>query len=169
MKGRLRRGERAERIAKGLCPSCGAEAAPYLLCWICRLKPRLTRVLARGVKSGALKRSFDDYFSIGDQSEAATREWEKWQTPLHLDENDGRGKPRIRGLRVDVDATLIAVMQHIGRPCTIDEIVAAWGKLRSRRVDPLAGDLGRLIVADAKRARKLALRAALAHPAQETA
>jgi hypothetical protein len=159
---RLRRGERQERIAGGLCPECGEEAAPYLLGWGCRLKPRLNRALARGVKIGFLQRSLDARFSIaGTPSNSAQREWLKWSTPLVLGEDDGRGKPRMRGMRVDVEATLSKVMEHIGRPCTIDEIVAAWGKLRAKRTNPLAGDLGRLIVADAKRARKQLARQAI--------
>jgi hypothetical protein len=77
-----------------------------------------------------------------------------------LPESDGRGKPRIRGTRVDVDATLVEVIRFIGRPCTIEEIVAMWGKLRSRRESPLAHDLGRLVIAADKRARKAAKRIA---------
>lgn len=160
---RLRRGERAERIAKGQCPTCGKEAAPYLLCWSCRLRPRVDRAMARGVKTGAVVQLPGDFFGLpkGGADPKADREWEKWSTPIVLDENDGRGKPRLRGIRVDVGATLLEVMRHIGRPAHMEEILAAWGRLRSKRTDPLAGDLGRLIVADEKRARKLAKRAAL--------
>lgn len=163
-KKRLRRGERAARIAAGLCPKCGKEAAPFLLCWGCRLEPRLDRSLKRGVKAGAIVQLPGDFFKLpaGGHDPKAERDWDKWSTPINLDENDGRGKPRLRGIRVDVTGTLLEVMKHIGRPCKIEEIMAAWGRLRAKRVDPLAGDLGRLIVADEKRARKLAKRAALA-------
>ncbi len=125
------------------------------------MKPRLNRALARGVKVGALVQLPGDYFKLpdGGARPAADKEWGKWSTPLHLDETDGRGKPRIKGIRVDIGQTLSNVMEHIGRPCTLDEIVAAWGKLRAKRTNPLVGDLSRLIAADEKRARKLAKRA----------
>jgi hypothetical protein len=57
---------------------------------------------------------------------------------------------------VDVEATLLNVIQFIGRPCTIEEITSSWGKLREKRDAPLAADLGRLIVANEKRERKAA-------------
>lgn len=158
-----------DRVAHGLCPACGKEAAPYRFCFDCRQMQRLTRSLKRGVQHGVLQfmggatrltkntliwkgAKFDD--------EAAKKELRKWSTPVVLPESDGRSKPRLRGITVDVEATLLKVMGFIGRPCTIDEIISAWGKLRDRRSAPLAHDLGRIIVADERRKAKNARRAA---------
>ena len=154
-----------DRVANGLCPACGKEAAPYYLCWNCRGQKRLTRCLKRGENHGVFKseRRIDgSYWSLGlkhDDPEAM-KTTNKWSTPFILPESDGRGKPRLRGIRVDVEATLVKVIKFIGRPCSIDEITKAWGRLRAKRTDPLASDLGSIIQAADKRAAKNARRAA---------
>jgi len=157
---RLARGVRQERVAKGQCPNDGSEAAPYLLCWSCRLKQRLGRSLKRGAKLGAIKKDILNRYSI-DKTDDGTRtiQWGKWGTPIVLNEDDGRGRPRLRGTRIDIEATIHRVMEFIGRPCTIEEIMAAFGRLRAKRSDPLPADLARIIVADEKRHRKAAKRA----------
>lgn len=157
-----------DRIAKGQCPNDGKEAAPYRLCYDCRQKLRLTRALNRGVRHGVIKTmagtsrvTMKSTLWLGDKADdpEANKQWSKWSTKVVLPETDRRGDPRLRGIRVDVEATLIAVMQRIGRPCTIDEITAAWGKLRSKRADPLPTDLANIIKAADKRARKALKRA----------
>lgn len=89
----------------------------------------------------------------------AKRQLDKWQTPWHLPETDKRGRPRLRGISVDVEATLVAVIERIGRPCALEEILSAWGKLRDRRTAPLASDLATIIAAKDKREAKMKRRA----------
>lgn len=155
-----------DRVAHGLCPQCGKEAAPYRLCWNCRTQGRVRRALKKAVRYGAVRTDGKRYWS-GDKADdpAVRAQLRKWDTPFVLPESDGRGKPRVRGIRVDVEATLYKVIEFIGRPCTIEEIMAAWGRLRDKRTNPLPVDLGRIITAEDKRARKAARRRELAtHP-----
>lgn len=153
-----------DRVAHGLCPQCGGEAAPYRLCYSCRLKGRLDRSLKKGTRTGALSvlgAGRGALYNINKNAPPdADRNWGKHGTLINLPESDGRSRPRLRGIRVDVEATLVKVMEFIGRPATIDEITQAWGRLRDRRSAPLASDLGRIIAAADKRARKAAKRAA---------
>lgn len=149
-----------KRVAKGQCPQCGKESAPYYLCFDCRTKARFGRALTRGAKLGALKRvkqGRDYRYWIGDDKAEG-----KWGTaPFEgLPETDRRTQPRLRGIRVDVEQTLVNVMRFIGRPCTLEEIQNAWGKLRERRASPLGNDLGHLIAAQDRRAARLAKRLA---------
>ncbi len=147
------------RILRGECPLCGGEAAPYRLCYDCRQKARFSNALKRGAKVGALTiigEGRNKLYGLGVESEA------RWgSTPLHLPETDGRTRPRLRGISVDVEATLVEVMKLIGRPCTLEEIMAAWGRLRDRRSAPLANDLSRIIKAADRRTRRLAKAAAI--------
>jgi ribosomal protein S27AE len=147
-----------ERVAKGQCPHCGAEAAPYYMCGKCRFTEKLRRTLRRGERAGAVTwepdgRSKRWVLKSGDA-------WDRAGWGAEPKEGDSRLAPRLRGMRIDVERTLIEVMRFIGRPCTEQEIVEAWGKLRANRTDPLPIDLGRIIAADSKRARKMARRAA---------
>jgi hypothetical protein len=67
-------------------------------------------------------------------------------------EDDKRVQPRLRGMRVDVEQTIIALLTEMGHPATIEEIQAAWGRLRGeRKHGSLAADLK--VVIDAKRRR----------------
>lgn len=165
------------RISKGQCPNDGKEAAPYRLCYDCRQMGRLTRALKRGERLGVFKRmdgasrvTKKSLWFLGDKRDdaAARREMNKWQTPFHLPENDRRGQPKLHGSRVDVDATLLKVIEFIGRPCTEQEIVEAWGRLRSRRNAPLASDLATIIKAADKRKAKNARRAAAWEKSQQS-
>jgi len=148
-----------ERVERGLCPQCGGEAAPYYLCSKCRLKGRFARCLKRGARLGMFLetrdgRGFRYSKAAGIDDKKANAEYMKWATPLNMPDSDRRSLPRLRGHRVDVERTLIEVMTHLGRPSTTEEIMAAWGKLRGKRTDPLAGDLARIIAADDKRKRR---------------
>jgi len=154
-----------KRILAGKCPLCGKEAAPYRLCYDHRQGLRLTRVLKRGTRLGMFKaeqRIDGKYYSLGAKNNdpAVRKEAHKWSTPLHLPETDRRSRPRLRGISVDIEETILAIMSRIGRPCTIEEITAAWGRLRDRRSAPLASDLATIIAAKDKRERKMAKRAA---------
>jgi hypothetical protein len=154
-----------QRILAGQCPLCGKEAAPYRLCWDHRFDQRLRRSLKRGVRLGALKMDALKRYTVSDGDKKG--EWAKHATQVILPESDKRGRPRLRNISVDVEATLTKVIERIGRPCTIEEISAAWGRLRSKRSQPLAADLATIIAADDKRARKMAKRAALSKTERE--
>lgn len=147
-----------QRILAGQCPLCGKEAAPWRLCYDHRFSSRIGNVLRKGVRLGALRKDDQRRYFIGDESKSA--QFRKWGTPVHLPETDRRGRPRLRGISVDVEGTLVAIITRIGRPCTIEEITSAWGKLRDRRTSPLVSDLATIIAATDKRAKKMAKRAA---------
>ncbi len=153
-----------QRILAGQCPLCGKEAAPYRLCYTHRQTLKLARLLKRGERLEVFnseKRSDGKlYWALGKKhgDAAASQQLDKWQTPWHLPETDRRGRPRLRGIPVDVEATLVAVVTRIGRPCTIEEITEAWGRLRDRRSSPLPSDLATIIAAKDKRERKMAKR-----------
>jgi hypothetical protein len=153
-----------KRILAGQCPLCGKEAAPYRLCYDHRQEERLVRCLKRGEKyeyfNSEKRADGKRYWTVGKKADdPATREhMRKWSVPIILPETDRRGRPRLRGIPVDVEATLIAVVTRIGRPCTIEEISEAWGRLRDRRSSPLPSDLATIIAAKDKRERKMARR-----------
>jgi hypothetical protein len=154
-----------QRILAGQCPLCGKEAAPYRLCYTHRQTLKLDRMLKRGEKHeyfNSEKRSDGKrYWTVGTKVDdpAVQERMAKWSTPWHLPETDRRGRPRLRGISVDVEATLVAVVTRIGRPCTLEEITEAWGRLRDRRTSPLPSDLATIIAAKDKRERKMARRA----------
>lgn len=154
-----KRNVKRERIARGQCPNCGKEAAPYYLCHDCRLKGKIVRVLNRGAAVGGFKkerRGRESWWSMGDDKLLGTLKWRP-----DPKEGDGRLAPRLRGIRIDVEATLVEVIRRIGRPCTLEEILAAWGRLRERRTAPLASDLACIIAAADKRKRRAEKRAAV--------
>jgi hypothetical protein len=157
-----------KRILAGQCPLCGKEAAPYRLCWDHRQEARLVRCLKRGEKHdyfNSEKRSDGKrYWTVGGKADDpdTKREMSKWSIPIVPSETDRRHRPRLRGISVDVEATIYKVMERIGRPCTVEEITVAWGKLRDRRSSPLASDLAQIVAAKDKRERKMAKRAKLA-------
>jgi hypothetical protein len=146
-----------KRILAGQCPLCGKEAAPFRLCYDHRFSGRLNRSLKRGVRLGALKIDNLRRYSIGDGDKE--HRWGKWGTAIVIPETDKRGRPRLRGIQVDIEETLVQIVKRIGRPCTIEEISAAWGRLRDKRSSPLASDLATIIAAKDKRDRKMIRRA----------
>jgi hypothetical protein len=124
----------------------------------------LERSLRRGEKHeyfNSEKRSDGKrYWTVGAKvDDPAVQEYMgKWAAPINLPETDRRGRPRLRGISVDVEATLVAIVGRIGRPCTLEEITEAWGRLRDRRSSPLPSDLAVIIAAKDKRERKMAKR-----------
>lgn len=154
-----------QRILAGQCPLCGKEAAPYRLCPTHRQLLKLDRMLKRGEKLeifNSEKRSDGKrYWDLGRKHNdaAASDQLNKWQTPWNLPDTDRRGRPRLRGISVDVEATLVAVVTRIGRPCTLEEITEAWGRLRDRRSSPLPSDLATIIAAKDRREARNAKRA----------
>lgn len=151
------------RIAKGQCPLCGQEAAPFYLCGKCRMRQRLDRALKKGARCGVL--SVDGTgegrtYTLARHSDEQMRAWSKNGTQINLPDTDRRGSPRVRGVRIDVEETLLEIMKYLERPSTIDEIMMAWGRLRSHRQSPLPADLARIIIAADRRKAKAAKRAA---------
>lgn len=164
-----------ERILAGQCPNDGNEAAPYRLCHSCRQKIRFGRALKNAGKKGIFKgeKTSKGYvwsmplgYKTDPSWQAANAAWESDKGTenmgLNIIEGDKRYDPKLRGIRVDVTRTLLQVIQFIGRPATLEEIMAVWGKLRAERSSPLAHDLGRLIMAQEKRDRRNAKRASQA-------
>lgn len=151
------------RIAKGLCPNCGNEAAPYRLCPDCRARASLGRMLRRGEKFGVFKshrqgreKAWSAPQIKSNQSAAEimkSRPMPVWGEGKAAE--DGRLQPRLGNIPVDVEAELIAIFERIGEPLTEEEIWSAWGKLRVRRGRAsAAGDLAALVKAERRRARK---------------
>lgn len=147
---------RRDRIAKGQCPNCGKEAAPFYLCGECRFKGKVVRGLDRGAKYGGFtreRRKDGVYYGLGD-----SRAWDAIKWRAEAKDGDKRLSPRLRGTRVDVERTLVEIIRYAGKPCTLEEIKAAWGRLRAKRDTPLAADLARIIVAEDRRKAKAAKR-----------
>lgn len=143
---------RQERINKGLCPNCGKIAAPYYLCGECRFGAKLGRILNRATKGGGLsttKRDGKTYYSL-----VSTEKFDAVGWRADPKDSDGRLRPRLRKVPVDVEATLVAILRDAGKPCSIDEIHEAWGKLRAGKVGTVVGDMQRIMAAKEKRERR---------------
>lgn len=141
-----------ERIERGQCPNCGKESAPYYLCWDCRHLGKIRRTMRRVSKVGGVtveKRGTSNYYKMANE-----RAWDSIIWKADAKAGDARLDPKLRGIRVDVEKTLLEVVLHAGRAVSLEEILAAWGRLRSKRTDPLAVDLSRIIAAEDKRKRK---------------
>ena len=155
--------KRQDRIAKGLCPDCGEEAAPYYLCGDCRFKQQIVRRLNRAAKAGGFikeKRGRETYWSIGAKGVVENMDWRDPKP------GDKRYRPRLAGVPVDVEDEIVKLLIRAGKPCTIEEIIAAWGQLRVRRTGTIAGNVARLVTAEQKRKRKADRRKAMAAPAE---
>lgn len=163
------------RLLAGQCPNDGNEAAPYRLCHTCRQKIRFGRALKNAAKKGVFKsektsRGYVWSLPMGHKNDPAWQSsYDRWvedkrseNMGLDVLPDDGRYKPRLRGIKVDVEKALLSVINNIGRPCTIEEIMGVWGKLREQRHAPLANDLARLIKAEDRRKNKLAKAAKIA-------
>ncbi len=161
---------RQDRINKGLCPDCGKDAAPYLLCGSCRLKAKIGRILRRMARSGAVTRAqsgrtatwamtyhADSSIMTKERAEKILNEIGWRPDPV---EGDKRLRPRLGKIPVDVEKELYDLMVRMARPATIEEIMEAWGRLREkRRTESAAGDLARIIDAKRRRDEKNAKRA----------
>ena len=154
------------RVENGLCPQCGAEAAPYYLCAKCRQMRSLGRLLDRAeghgfFRSEARGRSrmwfLPDSKPNADISEVMPQPYPLWGEGQGFD--DARLRPKIKGLPVNVEATLIELMREEARPLTVEEISTAWGRLRlkANRVSA-AHDLRALILAERRRQSRAAKR-----------
>ena len=150
-----------ERINKGLCPRCGKEAAPYYLCDHCRRGNSIVRVLnrlekhdfARSRREGRNRLWFQGS-NDGDAGDIGGI-YPTWGEGKG--ENDKRLRPKLGGIPVDVEQTLIEIFRAEDRGLTMEEIYMAWGKLRLRKGrDSAAADMRAIIMAERKRERKRA-------------
>jgi hypothetical protein len=142
-----------QRFAKGLCPACGADAAPYYYCGECRAKNLLRRVLNKGVQAGTFQRKISDrdhrYKAYAIGNKAIPFEYREAQ------EGDTRLAPRRNHIPIDIAADVERILREAGHPMTEAEITEAWKILRPRpeRLSP-ARDLVTIIQAQRKRQRK---------------
>jgi hypothetical protein len=145
---------RRDRLNKGLCPHCGAEAAPYRECETHRFQRLLGRILRRMEARGFAQRAREGHADVwsrvpgaGPLPEGIYRE---------AQEGDKRLQPRLHHVPVDIEQTLKVMFTHLrGGPVTEAEILAAWSKLRERKGRVSAAqDLALLILAQRKRERR---------------
>jgi DNA-binding MarR family transcriptional regulator len=166
-------GRNHQRVAKGLCPYCGEEAAPYYLCDRCRLMRKLYRVLSKGRSAGDIRteRSPEDRRKrrhwLTDDARAALKAGtdRDWNYREVTNPDDGRLKPRIRNIPVDVENELIKIFRDAGEPLTEAEVYEAWGRLRLRKGRAsAAADMAQIIRSGRKQSAKAARRAKQAQP-----
>lgn len=162
-----------QRLLNGQCPSCGKDAAPYRLCAEHRQLASLTRMLSQWEKAGALTKTREG----GSNRWTATANMREIldampvrKMPLWEGGEDARTRPRLRGIPVDVGATIVEILRDRGGVASIEEIQAAWGRLRGeRKHGSLAADVGRIIKAQRRRDDRNARRAHKHPGATETA
>lgn len=146
-----------DRISRGLCPNCGGEAAPYYLCWKCRAVAKIGRILRRAEKAGGVNADRSARKTLWRMKSADAWDTIAWRADPKA--GDGRLKPRMRGIPVDVENTLRQILVDADRGLTEADVFAAWGKLRAKREAPLHADMSRIIAAQRKREAKMARRA----------
>ncbi len=148
-----------DRVNQGLCPRCGNKAAPYYLCYDCRLSDSLRRGLNRGEAQGVLKHERDGNAKNWSLTGDETKDW-SWTSVVWGEgrQDDKRLRPRLRGIPVEVESVTIDLLRASGkRGTTLEEIEAAWGQLRtSGKHETVAGDLAALVRAQQKRERRAA-------------
>jgi len=155
-KGKSVRAKRQHRIDHGMCPQCGREAAPYYLCYDCRSVSSLRRTLNRMHEHGALRRERSgrsNLWSIGERDNLDELDI-RGTLLIGIKEGDGRLRPRMGKRPVDLDETLFSIFRDAGKPLTEDEVVFAWGRLRSKRKGSLASDMAAIIAAERRRERR---------------
>lgn len=150
---------RVYRVEHGLCPECGKEAAPYYLCHDHRSLGMIRRMMNKAAERGIVQKSRrgrDTCYAIppgwcGNKFEDF--DWGK--SGFDMDPDDKRLRPRMGQRPIDIDETLLGIFHAAGKPLQMDEIYAAWGKLRSKRkTETLAGDMAAIIAAQRKRQAK---------------
>lgn len=154
-------GVQQERLSNGLCPTCGEKAAPYYHCGKCRFTNKIRRVTRKAERLGGLvieKSSEDRRMNL--YSHKSTEAWRAGNWRDDPKENDGRYRPRLRKIPVDVEKTLIQLFHDNGNPLTEDEIFSAWGKLRTTKNGTVIQDLTNLIRAERHRKAKAERRVA---------
>ncbi len=117
----------------------------------------------KAVRLGAVEKSRDAHGNLYKATPDCRQRWDegKWGTYLmDMKEDDKRLRPRLGRRPVDFDEMLMAIFREAARPLSEDEIVLAWGKLRSKRkTESLVGDMTKLVLAQRRRDARLAKRA----------
>ena len=160
---------RRHRVANGLCPNDGKEAAPYYLCHECRRKSFLIKVLNYFEKKGFVEKSKSGRTHLWKANSEKIKEWEHADTSdfritaFDMKPGDKRLAPRMRGVPVDFEKTIIEIFMAEGKPLSIEQVARAWVRLREKRkTSSLAGDMKLIIAAQERREAKNAKRAARA-------
>ena len=158
--------KRQYRVDHGLCPVCGNEAAPYYLCPTHREMRALGRLLDKMADRGVIqkeRRSGKNFYLSPPGWKGADMADFRWHDTIYdMKPNDKRLRPRMGRRPIDLDETLIGIFREAGKPLDMDEILFAWGKLRSKRKQAsLASDMTTIIAAQRKRKMRAAKR--LAH------
>lgn len=147
-------------VDHGLCPLCGEEAAPWYFCWEHRRHASLSRLLNKMAARDVIKKVKRGWYQYGGERKLHDYQWGKTLWDFDQERLD-KLRPRINRKPVDLHDTLLAIFENAGRALTEDEIVEAWGKLRSRRKhEILANDMSKLILAQRKREARNAKRLA---------
>lgn len=141
------------RLAKGLCPTCGAQAAPYYHCDRCRAVNRIRRIINRGVQAGTFTSKIDD-------RDHRKKRYAMGNRAIDFDyhealDGDKRLAPRLNHIPIDVVAEVYRLFEEHGTTLTEEELADAWGTLRLRtgRLS-VARDLVTIVQAQRKRARR---------------
>lgn len=149
-------GVRENRISNGLCPNCGAEAAPFYLCPDCRRRASLNRMMRRGEDVSVFsstKIGRERHWTLGSEEARdvlKTKPMPLWGEGMSAE--DGRLRPRLGRIPVDIEREVFGILLRLGEPATEQEIIQAWGRMRVRRGRAsAAGDLVALIKAERRR------------------
>jgi hypothetical protein len=142
------------RLAKGLCPLCGMDAAPYRLCARHRQIGLIRRVANRLHTRGYLqkeKKGRENWYHKESHAPALEESVYKEAGP-----GDGRLKPRLNHVPIDIEQELKALfVKMAGTPITEEEIIGAWQRLRLRKGRiSVAHDMATLILAHRKREKR---------------
>lgn len=149
------------RIDHGLCPECGKEAAPYYLCTNHRQLGSLTRLLNKMADRSIIQKLDGGRYAIPHGWNGRNIDDFAWgDTLFDMKPDDKRLRPRMGRRPIDLDETLMSIFFEAGSPLQMEEIYAAWGKLRSQRKHAsLAGDMTAIIAAQRRREMRDAKRA----------
>lgn len=164
IKGLSAKARREYLVDHGLCPVCGDEAAPWYLCWNHRQVNSIRRICNKFAERGVVIKSKDgsgNLYKAAPDMEAkyAQYRWAKYDFG-NMPESDKRLRPRLNRRPVDLDETLLQIFRDSDRPLSEEEVIVAWGKLRSKRkTGTLAGDMTKLIRAQRRREARNAKRA----------
>jgi hypothetical protein len=154
VKGMSAAAKRRYRLDRGMCPSCGLEAAPYYLCIACRRLSSMTRTLNKMAQAGVLERGRkgrSSVWSVRDAERLSDMDI-RGSLLFGIEGEDKRLRPRLGRRPVDLDDTLRSIFEQAGKPLSMEDIYFAWGRLRSqRKTGSLAGDMAAIIKAQQRR------------------
>jgi hypothetical protein len=112
-----------------MCAACGKEAAPYIECHDCRMTKRVCRFLNKAAEIGFMLKTGQGARAAFKLAEHPTHEQIAAYNSLQCDPTK-TAAPRMNNRPLNVEDTLVAILTHIGRPSTTEEMVSMWGKMR---------------------------------------